>query len=85
MWKRRPIIASGVGGIQDQVRDGVDGLLLADPVDLPSFAAAARRLLQDRDEVGEMGQSAHERVRDNYLVDRDLGEWVELMGRFTGR
>ena len=26
----------------------------------------------------EMGGAAHERVRDNFLADRDLGQWMEL-------
>jgi trehalose synthase len=31
MWKGRPVVASRVGAIQDQVTDGVSGLLLDDP------------------------------------------------------
>ena len=34
MWKAKPVIASCVGGIQDQIVDGRDGLLIADPSDL---------------------------------------------------
>ena len=44
MWKRRPIIASAVGGIQDQIRDGVEGLLLRDPRNADEMAEALRRL-----------------------------------------
>ena len=28
MWKSRPVVVSGVGGIQDQVLDGVTGLVV---------------------------------------------------------
>ena len=47
MWKGRAILASAVGGIRDQVRDGVDGILLPDPTDLAAFAEAARALLAE--------------------------------------
>jgi trehalose synthase len=79
MWKGRPVVGSAVGGIQDQIRDGIDGLLVADPHDLGAFAEAVRSLLGDTGRALEMGKAAHERVRDNFLADRDLGEWMELL------
>jgi trehalose synthase len=33
MWKARPVLASRVGGIQDQIVHGRSGLLLDDPND----------------------------------------------------
>ena len=48
MWKAKPVIASGVGGIQDQIVDERDGLLIADPCDLDAVAASMARLLDDR-------------------------------------
>jgi len=78
MWKGTPVIGSAVGGIQDQVRDGVDGLLITDPHDLGAFATAARTLLGDAARARTMGEAAHERVRDNFLADRDLAQWLEL-------
>ena len=38
MWKGRPVVASKVGGIQDQITDGRDGLLVDDPYDIEEFA-----------------------------------------------
>jgi trehalose synthase len=67
MWKSRPIVASAVGGIQDQIEDGVHGLLLPDPTDLRAYGRAVCRLLDDRPYAARLGQRAHERVRDHYL------------------
>ena len=47
MWKARPVVASAVGGIVDQIVDGEHGLLLDDPGDLASFGRAVCSLLQD--------------------------------------
>jgi hypothetical protein len=40
MWKARPVLASRVGGIQDQITHGLSGLLLDDPNDLTAFGRA---------------------------------------------
>src|SRR6476469_265029 len=85
MWKSRPVVASAVGGIQDQIVDGEDGVLLPDPADLSDFAARLIRLLDDRAAAGRMGQLAHERVRTDYLGDRHLIRYVDLFGDLIGR
>src|SRR6266542_197928 len=40
MWKARPIVASRVGGIRDQIEHGHSGLLLDDPADRREYGAA---------------------------------------------
>ncbi len=81
MWKARPIVASAVGGIQDQISDGVSGLLLDDPTDVEAFAAALRRLLEDKAYAEGVGQNARQRVRERYLSVRHLSQYVELLKR----
>ena len=56
MWKARPVVASAVGGIQDQLVDGVNGLLLQDPLDLEAFAAAVARVVADEDLGARLGR-----------------------------
>jgi trehalose synthase len=67
MWKAKPVVASAVGGIQDQIEDGVQGLLIADPTDLEAFAAAIARVLDDPAEARRMGDRGHARVIARYL------------------
>ncbi len=78
MWKGKPVIASGVGGIQDQVVDGESGVLLDDPYDLDEFATQLGRLLRDPVRAERLGRGARERVRTRFLGDRHLIQYVEL-------
>jgi len=80
MWKSRPVIASAIGGIRDQIVDGVHGLLLEDPLDLDSFGAALERVLGDDALAAKLGEAARERVEDQFLGDRHLIQYVELFG-----
>jgi trehalose synthase len=84
MWKGRPVVASRVGGIQDQIEDGVTGLLVA-PTDLAAFGEHVSSLLADPHEAERMGEAAQTRVRDLFLGPRHLGEYVDLLERVLGR
>jgi trehalose synthase len=80
MWKARPLVASRVGGIRDQVVDGETGTLIDDPADLAGFAEAIAAILGDGDRAAEMGRAGRERIRDNYLAVDRLREYVALVG-----
>jgi trehalose synthase len=84
MWKARPIVATSVGGIQDQITHGRTGLLIDDPQDLSSFGRAVERLLQDRQRAQQMGAQAHQRVCDAYLAPHRLTQELDLIERVTG-
>ncbi|HXR61197.1 MAG TPA: glycosyltransferase, partial [Solirubrobacterales bacterium] len=84
MWKARPVVASRVGGIQDQVLDGETGILVDDPRDLPGFAGAIETILADRNRCAEMGRAGRERVRGNYLAVDRLREYVGLVAALLG-
>jgi trehalose synthase len=85
MWKARPVVASRIGGIQDQVVHGETGLLLDDPRDLVAYGAAVTRLLVDPDEAERMGRAAHERVRDRFLSVRSLLDYLALLRKVLNR
>ena len=78
MWKNRPVVASAVGGIQDQIVDGESGLMLADPADLGGFTDLIATVLDDDNLAQRLGDAAGKRVRDQYLGDRHLIQYAEL-------
>jgi trehalose synthase len=84
MWKGRAVIASRVGGIQDQIEDGVSGLLLDDPHDLDGFARLMAGLLSDEEQCRRLGEAARERVRERYLGDLALTRYAELIRDLLG-
>ncbi|MFN8132175.1 MAG: glycosyltransferase [Solirubrobacteraceae bacterium] len=80
MWKARPVVASRVGGIQDQIVDGESGVLV-DPADLAGVGAAIEALLGDPGAAGRMGLAAKERVRERFLGSRHLVQYMREIDR----
>jgi trehalose synthase len=83
MWKSRPVVASRVGGIEDQIVDGESGILIRAPRDLDAFASAVLELLSDRPAARRMGAAAHGRVRDHFLAPQHLARYFELIERLV--
>jgi trehalose synthase len=83
MWKARPVVASAVGGINDQIVDGRDGILVHDPTDLHEFGSALATVLGDPDLAKRLGAAARARVQDRFLGDRHLIQYVELFSTMT--
>jgi trehalose synthase len=79
MWKGRPVVASAVGGIVDQVVDGETGLLLRDPADLDDFGAVVTRLLAQPQEAARLGENARRHVAAHFLPDRQLLQYADLL------
>jgi trehalose synthase len=79
MWKARPLVASRVGGIQDQIEDGVSGILIDDPTDLEAVARAVDGFLSDPDRAAEVGKAARQRVIDNFLGTQSLVRYMHLL------
>ncbi len=78
MWKARPVVASAIGGIQDQIVDGENGLLLTDPRDLDAMASAVARLLDAPAWAAVLGSAARALVYERFLGDRHLELYAAL-------
>ena len=83
MWKSRPVVASAVGGIVDQVVDGETGFL-HEPGDLERFGRLVTHLLENPVEARRLGASGRRHVIEHFLADRHLLQWAELLERILG-
>ena len=78
MWKGKPIVASRVGGIVDQVPPDT-GILLDDPTDLETFGDSLAALLERPDEVRWRGENARRHVLDEFVGDGHLMQYARLL------
>jgi len=85
MWKSRPVVATRIGGIQDQIDHGVSGMLLDDPHDRAGFGALLVELSENRALAEQIGIAAKERVRHGFLGPRHLTQYFELIQRLVAR
>jgi trehalose synthase len=85
MWKERPMVASGIGGIQDQIVHGESGLLIDDPRDLATFGTHVLGLLTDPARADQIGAAARRRVRDQFLGPYSLSAYFELIERLLAQ
>jgi trehalose synthase len=81
LWKGIPVVGGNVGGIPLQIENGVSGFLVS------SAEEAANRcleLLRDPAIGHRMAVAGRERVRDNFLITRDLRDQLELVASLAG-
>ena len=84
MWKLRAVVASRVGGIQDQIVDGRSGWLI-DAADLSELGEAVSTLIGDMGFAHAMGHAARRRIRDRFLPPHFLGGHLALVARVLSR
>jgi trehalose synthase len=86
MWKRVPVLTnSRACGPRQQIRDGLDGRLIADPESPAELQLALDQMLADPDRLDRWGQSAQRRVHDQFLVLTQLRAWGRLLSTLLSR
>ena len=76
LWKGKPVIGGAAGGIRLQVVDYHTGFIVNTP---EGAALRMRYLLHQPQKLQEMGAKAREFVRENFLLTRQLREYLTLM------
>ena len=76
MWKGKPVVGSYAGGIPVQVISEVTGYTVNS---VEGAAFRIRQLLDSPDLVARFGGAAREYVRRNFLITRQLGDYLALL------
>jgi glycosyltransferase involved in cell wall biosynthesis len=75
LWK--PTIVSAVGGLEELIHDGENGLLVP-PTNAVALAAAIERVIRNPDERAGLGAAAASWVRTHYTSDTVAAQWAVL-------
>jgi len=75
MWKGKPVIGGDTGGIRLQVVNFHTGFLVKTP---EGAAFRMRYLLNRPDSMAALGERARRHVRENFLLTRQLREYLTL-------
>jgi trehalose synthase len=83
MWKAVPVLSNTRAcGPRQQVRDGLDGVLVEDPEDADQLREAIVSMLADTHRLDLWGNSAQRRVHRDFMVYRQLANWMRLVPTF---
>jgi trehalose synthase len=75
LWKKKPVVASAVGGIPTQVIHKQTGLLAHS---VEGTAYQIRFLLSHPEIAAKLGESGHQHVKENFLITQKLKRYLTL-------
>lgn len=75
LWKKKPVIGGDVGGIPLQIVEGATGFLVHS---VEGAAYRIRQLLMNPDDAKRMGEAAKEHIRKNFLVTRNIRNYLAI-------
>jgi len=78
LWKEKPVVASNVGGIKLQIKDGENGFLV-EPHDIKGFADRVIEILKHPKLAHELGKQGKASVRERFLITRLLWDYLNLI------
>jgi trehalose synthase len=82
LWKKKPVVASAVGGIPSQIIHKRTGLLTHS---IEGTAYQIRFLLSNPGLAQKLGEQGHEHVRENFLITSNVRRYLTLFLHLTER
>jgi len=81
LWKRKPVVASAVGGIPLQIIHKLTGMLAHS---VEGTAYQIRYLLSNPQVAQRLGEMGHEHAKENFIITRNLKRWLLLFLALSG-
>ncbi len=78
LWKEKPVVASNVGGIPLQIKNGENGFLV-EPNDTKGFANIILEILKNPKLSAKVGKRGKEIVMKKFLITRLLLDYLNLI------
>jgi trehalose synthase len=80
LWKKKPVVASAVGGIPTQIIHKHTGLLSHS---VEGTAYQIRFLLSHPEIAAKLGENGHQHVKENFLITQKLKRYLALFLMFA--
>ena len=78
LWKGKLVVASNVGSIPIQIKDGINGFLV-ESHDTEKFAEKIIEILQEPELAREMGKNGREMVKEKFLITRLISDHLDIL------
>ena len=82
LWKKKPVVASAVGGIPLQIIHKFTGMLSHS---VEGTAFQIRFLLSNPEVARRLGEQGHEHVKNNFLITSNLRNYISLFLALSGQ
>jgi len=76
MWKYQPVVGTSATGLRTQIVNGQNGYIVDDT---EACTRETLRLLEDRNLWRQLGNAAHQRVQENYLLPMMVLEYLTVL------
>jgi trehalose synthase len=79
MWKGVCVVGTRACGLRQQLRSGIDGILIQDPQDPNEIARRLDDILRDVPKREYMARNGRQRVYRDFLIFKQLCDWLSVL------
>lgn len=79
MWKGVPVVGTRAYGLQQQIRNGIDGLLVQDAANPTEVVKRVNDVLENVRKRDFMARNAQQRVSEEFLIFTQMSQWLRAL------